>query len=97
MSEITDLTAAINRLAAAIEGSGTPVKMHFAASWPTHPAASMPAPRGYMCAAGCRHGIAVHREHGCDVDGCDCPAPFGRIVQPDLPDDASGLAGEVTP
>lgn len=42
----------------------------------------MPAPRGYVCAAGCGHSIAVHREHGCDALGgqCECPAPHGRIL-----------------
>lgn len=40
----------------------------------------LPAPKGYMCAAQCGHGLAVHREHGCDVGSCDCPAPYGRIL-----------------
>lgn len=44
-----------------------------------HPAELMPAPKGYKCPA-CKHSTAGHREHGCDRDGCDCPAPFGRIM-----------------
>lgn len=40
----------------------------------------LPAPKGFTCAAGCGHGIAVHRVTGCDVRNCDCPAPYGRIL-----------------
>ena len=40
----------------------------------------LPAPKGYQCAAACGHSIHVHREAGCDVEGCDCPAPHGRIL-----------------
>lgn len=40
----------------------------------------LPAPRGYRCAAGCGHDIYSHREHGCDVGECECPAPHGRIL-----------------
>jgi hypothetical protein len=47
-----------------------------------HPAELAPQPKGYRCPA-CTHGTYVHREHGCDHEGCDCPAPFGRLMPGD--------------
>jgi hypothetical protein len=47
---------------------------------PASQAYLLPQPRGYVCAAGCGHGTTVHREHGCDVGQCECPAPYGRIL-----------------
>jgi len=46
--------------------------------------ANRPAPKGFICAAGCGHGISAHREAGCDVrvgaaEVCGCSAPYGRI------------------
>lgn len=55
---------------------------------PAHPAQRMPAPKGYKCPV-CQHDTAAHREHGCDVDPCDCTQPFGRIMPGD-PDPAVG-------
>jgi hypothetical protein len=132
-----DLTAAINRLAAAIEGSRAPLPtvgrcmrmppdifgaehrmsciLPFAhlgvhtdgtGHWsretdagsgphPDSPTAKYgPAPKGYICAAGCGHDTAIHRDGGCDLSNCDCPAPGGRLVPaPDVPDDASSITG----
>jgi hypothetical protein len=47
---------------------------------PASQAYLLPQPRGYVCAARCGHSTTVHREHGCDVDQCECPAPYGRIL-----------------
>jgi hypothetical protein len=130
MSKLTDLIAAINRLAAAIEATDVRPQIKSAptvgrclcpapnilksdlfgmvcvlpfghlgahtngddAHWSS--ASDLgPAPKGFRCAAGCGHSIAVHREAGCDMGDCDCPAPYGRLMrQPDVPDDLSTLA-----
>ena len=49
---------------------------------PTAAGAAGLAPKGYQCPA-CMHSTATHRGHGCDVRGCDCPQPFGRITPGD--------------
>lgn len=43
-------------------------------------ARQLPAPKGYVCAAGCGDSIAVHRRFGCDMLGCPCQAPYGRVL-----------------
>ena len=55
-----------------------------AACWSPEEAAiqRMPAPKGYQCPV-CQHSITVHRYHGCDVETCECPQPFGRILPGD--------------
>jgi hypothetical protein len=119
MSKLTDLTAAINRLAAAIERSGPQLpqlvvrdpagytciecgtyavtRLDHTATCSIrtpHLALAMPVPKGWKCAADCGRSVTVHREAGCDVDGCDCPAPFGRLMPPtEIPDDLSTLGG----
>ena len=84
---LADLTAAINRLAAAIEGSNQQAVR-------TNPRAFLPpAPKGHTCVT-CGHMTPVHREAGCDVSGCGCPAPFGRLMPPpEVPNDLSSLDG----
>lgn len=80
-----------------------PVEVKYTGQMPTrHPAQMMPAPRGGRCALGCSsvpgvtHGITGHDEAGCTIEGCECPAPFGRIMpQSAIPDDPSSLAGDV--
>jgi DNA repair exonuclease SbcCD ATPase subunit len=53
---------------------------------------SLPSLRAILCAAGCGHGTAVHRVAGCDVLGCVCAAPFGRILPPeDVPEPSAFL------
>lgn len=37
-----------------------------------------PPPKGYKCVP-CGHITAAHREHGCDVEECDCPMSYGRV------------------
>lgn len=79
-----------------------PLTLHFSGIRKApRPAESLPVPRGGRCALGCglapgvTHGLSVHDEAGCTVEGCDCPAPFGRIMpQSDVPDDASSLTGD---
>ena len=71
-------------------GWGVLTPEHIAAGWTItpppkvalHPAQLMPAPKGHRCPA-CSHSTTVHRVAGCDVDGCDCPAPYGRIMPGD--------------
>lgn len=61
----------------------------------------LPAPKGYLCAAGCGHFVSAHREAGCDVTlagageaapafVCECPAPYGRILPSAEASDADG-------
>jgi hypothetical protein len=42
----------------------------------------MPEPKGYACPV-CGHLTGNHRMHGCDVCGCECVAPFGRVLPGD--------------
>lgn len=119
MSAIRDLTAALNRLAAAVEaatvsspsaerrapsadayrcgecGALATVRADHADTCSVrhpHPALLMPSPKGHRCAAGCGHGVAVHREAGCDVADCECHAPYGRLMPAaDVPDDISTI------
>lgn len=112
MSKISDLVAAINRLAAAIEQQNTLGRRaapderagRTPISAPGAPitaatAYRLPAPKGYVCAAGCGHHIGGHGEAGCnawlaDSSVCPCPAPFGRLLPPEVvPDDPSSLLG----
>jgi hypothetical protein len=53
-----------------------------------HPAFRAPQPKGFRCPA-CTHLTFVHREHGCDSEGCDCGAPHGRIMPADEAPDPS--------
>lgn len=61
----------------AILATGAPL-----AGWVVTPetARQLPAPKGYVCAAGCGDSIAVHRRFGCDMLGCPCQAPYGRVL-----------------
>lgn len=49
---------------------------------------AMPEPKWYACPV-CHHDTAVHRMGGCDVRGCECSAPHGRILPGDPAPDAS--------
>lgn len=81
------LTAAIDRLTAAIETSNQhaaralPVAEAMGAealrmaeeSRDVHPALRMPLPKGHLCAAGCGHHIGTHSEAGCNTWLADGP------------------------